>query len=345
MTVTFVVPPADVPSGGNTYDARIAAELEASGRPVRRVEAPGFWPRPGPADRERLSRELALLPDGAGVLMDGLVACGVPEILGPHADRLRIVTLVHLPLADETGLSPGTAADLDARERAVLGMTGVVATSRWAARRLADHHGLARVHHVAPGTDPAPLAPGTDGASHLLCVASVTPRKGHDLLLAALARVDGPPWTCVCAGPVGRGGYADRVRAAAEASEVRLAGALTGADLEAAYAAADLVVLPSRAETFGMAVTEALARGVPVVASRVGGVPEALGRDPRGERPGILVAPEDADALGDALRRWLTDPRLRGRLRTSARRRRSQLAGWRQAARAMGAVLDREGCR
>ncbi|MCY9783457.1 glycosyltransferase family 4 protein [Nocardiopsis sp. EMB25] len=345
MTVAFVVPPPGVPSGGNTYNARIAAELGALGRPVRRIEVPGSWPRPGPADREGLGRELARLPDGAGVLMDGLVACGVPEVLSPHADRLRIVTLVHLPLADETGLSPGVAADLDARERAVLGMTGVVATSRWAARRLADHHGLARVHHVAPGTDPAPLAPGADGVSRLLCVASVTPRKGHDLLLDALSRLDEPTWECVCVGPVGRGAYADRVRALAEASGARLSGALTGADLESAYAAADLVVLPSRAETFGMAVTEALARGVPVVAARVGGVPEALGRGPGGDRPGILVDPEDADALGEALRRWLTDPRLRERLRTSARRRRSQLAGWRETARAMGAVLDREGCR
>ncbi|OLT30620.1 glycosyl transferase [Nocardiopsis sp. CNR-923] len=345
MTVTFVVPAATVPSGGNTYDARIAAALDALGRPVRRVEAPGSWPRPDTADRDRLARELARLPDGAGVLVDGLVACGVPEVVAPHAGRLRIVVLVHLPLADETGLTSDQAADLDDRERAVLTMTGVVATSAWAAQRLADHHGLARVHHVAPGTDPAPLAPGTDGVSHLLCVASVTPRKGHDLLLEALARLEDLPWECVCVGPAGRGAHAGRVRARAGALGVRLTGALTGADLEAAYAAADLVVLPSRAETFGMAVTEALAHGVPVVAARVGGVPEALGRDAGGSRPGLLVAPEDAGALAASLRLWLTDRDLRERLRTSARRRRSELAGWKQTARAMCAVLDEEGCR
>ncbi|MFI6577907.1 glycosyltransferase family 4 protein [Nocardiopsis sp. NPDC050513] len=344
MTVAFVVPPAVVPSGGNTYDARIAAALGALGRPVRRVEVPGSWPRPTAADRDRLSRELARLPDGSGALVDGLVACGVPEVVEPHADRLRIVVLVHLPLADETGLPPDEAAALDARERAVLGMTGVVATSGWAARRLADHHGLARVHHVAPGTDPAPLAPGTDGVSRLLCVASVTPRKGHDLLLEALARLDGP-WECVCVGPIGRDAHAEHVRARAGALGVRLTGALTGAALESAYSAADLVVLPSRAETFGMAVTEALARGVPVVAARVGGVPEALGRDAGGGRPGLLVAPEDAVALAASLRLWLADRDLRERLRTSARRRRSELAGWKQAARAMCAVLDQEGCR
>jgi glycosyltransferase involved in cell wall biosynthesis len=113
--------------------------------------------------------------------------------------------------------------------------------------------------------------------------------------------------------------------------------------MASAYADTDLVVLPSRAETYGMVVTEALARAVPVLATDVGGVPEALGLDPEGGRPGLLVPPNDPGALARALRRWLTDPLLRERLRRSARRRRTTLTGWKETAHSVSAVLDREG--
>ncbi|MFY7070441.1 glycosyltransferase family 4 protein [Nocardiopsis changdeensis] len=340
MTV-FVVPEPSAPSGGHTYDLRLAEVLG-----LDRVEVPGAWPRPGERDRAGLERLLAGLPRGATVLLDGLVACGVPEAVLPWAGRSRIVVLVHLPLADETGLAPAEAADLEARERAVLrGAAAVIATSGAAARDLAARHGLTGVAVAPPGVDPAPEAVPGDG-TRLLCAASPTPRKGHDLLFAALDRVRDLPWTCACPGlpAVGGGAWAARVREAARplGGRVSLPGPLTGADLDAAYAAADLLVLPTRAETYGMVVTEALARAVPVLASGVGGVPEALGRDRAGARPGLLVPPGDPDALARALRLWLTDPALRERLRRSARRRRADLAGWEETARSVSAVLDRE---
>ncbi|WP_017568737.1 glycosyltransferase family 4 protein [Nocardiopsis halotolerans] len=354
MTVLFVVPPDAVPSGGNTYDRRLSEELVALGVPVRRAVVPGDWPHPDAEALDGLARVLADAPDGATAVLDGLVACGAPGSVLPHASRLRLVVLVHLMLADAGGLSPGAARDLDARERAVLrAASAVVATSSWAARRVTDHHGIDPVHAVTPGVDPAPPATGGDG-SRLLCVASVTPRKGHDLLLSALARLPEPGWECVCVGPVGdlsaSGGapasHAGRLRAMCRglglADRVSFVGPLEGAALAAAYARADLLVLPSRWETYGMVVTEALARAVPVVAADVGGVPEALGRDARGDRPGLLVPSGDADALAGALRRWFGEPGLRGRLRASARSRREGLAGWERAARDLVAVLDRE---
>ncbi|MFD6953030.1 glycosyl transferase [Nocardiopsis sp. TSRI0078] len=356
MTTVLVVPPDSVPSGGNTYDRRLAEALAGLGRPVRRIVVRGDWPGADAGARAGLSRVLARVPDGAAAVLDGLVACGVPEVLLPHASRLRLVVLVHLPLAEGCGLSPSAARDLDARERRVLrAAAAVVATSRWAARRVADRHGLDRdrVHVVEPGVDPAPLAAGGDG-TRLLCVASVTPRKGHELLLSALARLVDLEWECACVGPVGdlsadseaSAAYAERLRTLCRdlglRERVSFPGALRGEELSAAYARADLLVLPSHGETYGMVVTEALARGVPVVACEVGGVPEALGHDPRGERPGVLVPPEDASALAGALRRWLTGADLRGRLRRSARLRREGLAGWERTARNMAAVLDHE---
>jgi glycosyltransferase involved in cell wall biosynthesis len=161
----------------------------------------------------------------------------------------------------------------------------------------------------------------------------VIPGKGHDVLLDALAMLNGRPWHCLCVGSLERDpGFAERLRRRALNGgidgRVRFAGPRTGADLARSYRAADLLVLPSRGETYGMVVTEALARGLPVVASEVGGVPEALGQGADGIRPGLLVPPDDPDALGDALRAWLEDADLRRRLRRAARERRESLSRW-----------------
>nr|WP_211258771.1 glycosyltransferase family 4 protein [Spirillospora albida] len=341
----FIVPgDMSVPSGGNRYNRRVCDELAAKGRPLREVPVPGGWPRPDADARRRLARALDAVPDGGTVLLDGLIACGVPGIVVPAARRLKVAVLVHLPLADEPG-----QADLNAPERETLReVQAVVATSAWARGHLIAHHGLepSRVHAVPPGTDPAPLANGTEGASHLLCVASVTPRKGHDLLVEALASLTDLPWTCECAGPLDRDpDHVARVRDLVArhglADRVTLEGPLTGKRLDDAYAAADLLVLPSRAETYGMVVTEALARGVPAVATSVDGVPDTLGWDPSGAVPGLLVRPEDPAALAAALRRWLTEPGLRDGLRAAARNRRETLPGWDDTARRMSVVLGR----
>jgi glycosyltransferase involved in cell wall biosynthesis len=361
------------PSGGNTYDRRVCRDLPRTGWRVREHAVAGGWPTPDGAARADLARILGEAADGGVVLLDGLVACGVPDLVVPEAGRLRLAVLVHLPLADETGLAPGRAAELDARERATLrSVAAVVATSEWAARRLVVRHGLApeRVHVAAPGADVAPLAAGRDngdgsddeggdgskggggrggggggGVPRLLCVASVTPRKGQHRLVEALATVADLPWDCVCAGGLDQDpGYTARLRERIErfglGDRVRLVGPRTGADLDAVYAAADLLVLTSYAETYGMAVTEALARGVPVLATAVGGVPEAVGQAPDGSVPGILVPPEDPAALAAALRGWLGDPGVRRRSKDSARRRRTALAGWETTSRSLAGTLE-----
>ncbi|MET8911505.1 glycosyltransferase family 4 protein [Micromonospora sp. NPDC004551] len=339
MTVVHVVLPGDIddpasPSGGNGYDRRACHGLAALGWTVREHPVPGGWPYPDAADRAALAGVLSALPDGTAVLLDGLVASTVPEVLAPHAGRLRLVVLVHLPREDE------------AEGRALAAATAVVATSEWTRRRLLDRYRLAagRVRVAPPGVDPAPVVPGSPAGRRLLCVAAVTPLKGQDVLAAALARVADLPWTCAWVGPLTRDPeFVARLRrqlaGSGLAGRVRLAGPLTGDDLAAAYAAADLLVLPSRRETYGMVVTEALARGVPVLASDTGGLPATLGHAPDGGRPGLLVPPADPAALAGALRRWLTDPDLRDRLRRAARQRRDTLSGWPVTADRLAAAL------
>ncbi|MEQ4305063.1 glycosyltransferase family 4 protein [Plantactinospora sp. B6F1] len=348
----YVVLPGDIddpgtPSGGNRYDRRVVTGLRGLGWQVRELPVPGSWPRPAEAERIALAAALAGVPDGAVVLLDGLVACGVPEVVGPAAGRLRLAVLVHLPLGDETGLPPEVAARLDDLERQTLrAVPVIVATSAGTGRALVERHGLpaARVHVVPPGVAAAPLAEGTDGATGLLSVASVIPRKGHDVLVEALATIPDRAWTCRCVGPVDRDrGHVDRVRRLAEAAgltdRVRFLGPRTGAELAADYATADLLVLASRAEPYGMVVTEALARGIPVLGSAVDGLPEAIGRTPDGIVPGLLVPPGDPAALAGALRRWFDEPDLRHRLRTAARQRRADLPGWEVTAARLGEVL------
>jgi glycosyltransferase involved in cell wall biosynthesis len=348
--VTLVVPrgiddPA-APSGGNAYDRHLVAGLLTLGHRVRVVPVAGRWPHPAGADRLRLAATLAEVPAGGVVLLDGLVACAAPDVLEAHARRLRLVVLVHLPLADQTGLPPDRVRALAAGERRALrAARRVLATSRATADRLRAA-GCQHVTTAVPGADRAGVAEPSPSGGRLLCVASVIPRKGHDVLFEALAQVADLPWSLTAVGPLDRAPefVADvRRRAAPLGERVTFAGPLTGRALDARYADADLLVLPSRAEPYGMVVAEALARAVPVVAAGVGGVREALGRAPGGLQPGLLVPAADPDAFAAALRRWLTEPALRSQLRAAARARRSHLPGWRATAIAVATALDAAG--
>ena len=337
---------ADVaaPSGGNVYDRRVSAGLSSLGWDVDEILVGGDWPRPDATARSALTAALDKLDSDDIVLFDGLVACGVPEIVVPAARRLRVVVLVHLRLAAETGLPADVRDDLDRREREVLHAAhSVVATSSWAARELTAHHDLPvnRVHNVDPGVDGSPLARGTDGRSRLLCVASVTPRKGHDLLLDALLTIDDIDWHLVCVGalhhaPDHVAQLSSRVKTSNACDKVEFVGPQHGDELERSYDAADLFVLASRAETYGMVVTEALARGIPVLATNVDPLPRTVGHAPDGTVPGLLVPPNE---LAAALRSWLTDADLRQRLRSAARGRRGMLTGWEETSNRLARVL------
>jgi glycosyltransferase involved in cell wall biosynthesis len=335
------------PSGGNTYDRRVCRGLAALGWAVREHAVPGAWPRPGAAGHAALARAVERIPDDAVVLLDGLIASAAPEALVPQARRLRQVVLVHMPLGHRPPNGDGRA--VRAREREVLAAaTAVVTTSAWSRRRLGELYALPadRISVAEPGVDAAGLAPGSAAGDALLCVAAVTPDKGHDVLLDGLGTVTELSWRCACVGSLDRDpAYADGVQRRARGNglgdRVRFPGPRTGAELDRAYAAADLLVLASHAETYGMVVTEALARGLPVLAADVGGVTEALGHGADGTRPGLLVPPGDAAALGAALRSWLRDADLRGHLRRAARERRAALRPWAATTSDVAGVLAR----
>ncbi len=338
MTAVHVVMPDGIddperPSGGNSYDRHICCGLADAGWSVLEHQLPGSWPTPDAESRASAGAAVATIPDGAVVLFDGLVASAAPEVLVAEARRLRLVVLVHMPL----GIGPsGVSASAAVDEKAALSAAvAVVTTSAWTRQLLIDHYGLPleRLHIVEPGAETASLLSGSAAGGELICVAAVTPGKGYDDLIEALATLVDLPWHCVCVGSLHRDpDFVHRIRdlvlETGLEDRLRFTGTRTAEELNGCYVSADLLVLASRAETYGMVVTEALARGLPVVATAVGGVPEALGRGGDGTRPGLLVPAGDPGALAVALRRWLTDVDLRSRLRRAAHERSRSLTTW-----------------
>lgn len=338
------------PSGGNAYDLRVLTGLHDLGWTVYWLEVDGSWPHPDRAARVRLAGVLACIPDGSPVLLDGLVACAVPEVITPERDRLRLVTLVHLPLGHEWGAGAPDGQDAARRERereVLAAATTVITTSRWTRAWLCDAYGLDpdRVLVAPPGSDEAAEAPSEPAGSRLLCVGAVTPTKGHDVLIDALSRLADLPWSLTCVGAVDidPGFVADlavRIGRAGLDTRITLAGPCGGDRLQTMYAVTDLVLVPSRIESYSMVATEALTRGIPVVGSHVGGLPEALDGPTPGDRPGLLVPPGDEAGLAAAIRGWLTDRDLRDRLRATARRRRTTLDGWPATIQQVSEILE-----
>jgi glycosyltransferase involved in cell wall biosynthesis len=355
-SIVLVVPgPLEGRTGGYIYDRRIAEGLRRRGRRVDVLELDTSFPHPTPAALEHADRALAAVPDGTIAIVDSLALGAMADLITREASRLTVVALLHLPLAAAIGLDRNTAAHFeDGERRALQAAARVIVTGR-AALPFVASYGVdpGRVVVVEPGTDPAPLAHGSRGDQpgevagvdgsrplQLLTVATLNPGKGHEMLVTALAAVSAPAWRLTCAGSLTRDpATARRVHATVLRlgleDRVSFAGDLDRQALAVCYDEADVFVLATQQETYGMAVAEALARGLPVVATMTGAIPELVGDD-----AGLLVPVGDTPAFTGALSRMLGDAGLRARLAEGARRRRDQLSTWDEASRRMAAALD-----
>jgi len=341
--VVFAVPgDLATPTGGYTYDRRIIAELPALGWRAQVLDLGDGFPRPTATTRAAACAQLAALPSGRPVVIDGLAFGVLPDAAGTLHSHLPLVALVHHPLALESGLSAGEAAALRQSERAALACARrVIVTSAATARLLAADYDLPadRLAVVEPGTDRSEAPPrASEDAVALLSVGAVVPRKGYDVLVAALARLEDLHWRLIIAGDCARSPEAAR-RLAADiarlglAERVTMLGAVPSDRLATLYAAADLFVLPSRFEGYGMAYAEAIAHGVPVVGTTAGAIPETV---PAGA--GVLVPPDDVDALAAALRRLIERPDERRRLAAGARA--TNFPSWRDQSALFVRVLE-----
>jgi glycosyltransferase involved in cell wall biosynthesis len=340
-----LVVPGDLGSrtGGYIYDRRIVDGLRTRGWTVDVQMLDGSFPRPTTSATAHAREVFANLPNGTVTIVDSLALGAIAEIVEQHCFRLRIVALMHLPLAADVGLDEEAAARFAADERRALrAATLVVVTGRATIPLLAGYDvAPATLIVIEPGTDPAPVAHGSGGGPlQLLAVATLNPGKGHDDLIAALAAVPSRNWHLTCAGSLTRHPpTVIRIRAMIRdlrlEDHVTLAGDLDPVALEEQYNRSDVFVLATLRETYGMAVAEALAHGIPVLTTSTGAAPQLVGTD-----AGLLVAPGDVQALTDALTRVLTDHDLRRRLATGARRVRPQLRRWDETIATMATTLE-----
>ena len=343
--VAFAVPgDLATPTGGYAYDRRMIAELERLGWQIDVVGLGDGFPRPSDAQRVTALAALMNIPAGRAVVIDGLALGVLPDAAQQVAVDRPLIALVHHPLAFESGLSPAQADAMRASERTALAPARrVIVTSPATARVLAAEFGVAesRIVVALPGNDPMPPAKANDGGTiRLLAIGSIVPRKGFDVLIAALATLTDLPWHLTIAG--------DRTRtskAAAQldadiarlnlASRVTVLGAVPDERIAELYADADLFTLASRYEGYGMAFSEALARGIPVIATTAGAIPETVPAD-----AGLLVPPDDIAAFAAALRHAISDPDERHCMAAAAREAALKLPTWQASAKLFSDALE-----
>ena len=332
------------PTGGYAYDRRMMTELGNLGWQIDLLDLGEGFPWPDEATRATAQSRLLAMPAGRSIVVDGLALGVLPETASRLAGRNPLLALVHHPLALEWGLSVKQADALRASERAALAaVQGVVVTSAATARLVASDYGVPaeRIAVARPGSDPAPMSQESqDGVVRLLSVGAIVPRKGFDVLITALATLTDLSWRLTIAGDRTR----DRNAAArldadiarhALGDRIAAPGAVSPQRLAALYAEADVFVLASHFEGYGMAYAEAVAHGLPVIGTSAAAIPDTVPAD-----AGLLVDPGDSFALARALRCVIGDAGLRRRLASAARAAAPQLPTWRHSAEIFARALE-----
>lgn len=343
ITAVYFVFPGNLatPTGGYHYDRRLIHELRQRGLSVETIALSDQFPFPDEQALEDARQALAAVPDGSVVIIDGLAFGTLDQIAEAETQRLRIIALCHHPLALESGLDQAQQHRFQASEqRALQAARAVLVTSEHTRQILIDQYAMSpqKVMVAQPGTDPVPFAPCIGSPLQLLTVASLTRRKAHDVLIDALAPLVDLPWQARFVGgtgfdPAWSDALQQQVNRLRLQHRIELVGAVD--DLAAEFQTADLFVLPSRYEGYGMVFAEALAAGLPVIAARAGAVPDVVP-----DSAGLLVPPDDAAALTVALRRLLTREDLRRQLQAGARTAAANLPTWADTARRVARLAD-----
>ena len=332
------------PTGGYAYDRRMIAELERLGWHGDVVDLGKGFPWPSSEQSETAVALLSAVPAGRIIVVDGLALGVLPDAAHQLRSRNPLIALVHHPLAFETGLTEQQSNVMRTSERAALAaVSRVVVTSAATARQLVDDYAVppGSITVARPGNDPMPMAQGSsDGIVRLLSVGAVVPRKGFDVLIAALATLADLPWRLTIAGdrtrnPITAAQLDAEIARFKLADRVAVLGAVPAEQLEQLYVDADLFVLASRFEGYGMAYAEAIAHGLPVIGTNAGAIPDTV---PAGA--GVLVVADDVNALARALRQTIENRDERRRLAVSAREAARLLPTWQDSAKLFSGVLE-----
>jgi glycosyltransferase involved in cell wall biosynthesis len=345
--LVFIVPGRiDTRTGGYEYDRRMIAGLRDRGWTVDVRELDDSFPEPTPSALDDAEATLAAIAGGTIVAIDGLACSAMPAVVERHRSRVSIVPIVHALIASEVGIDRATAARRAEDERRGLDCAARIVVAGNALIEPLARYGIerSRIAIVTPGVDRAPLARGSgvSGAVHFVTVATLNPGKGHEILFRALSRLTDRRWRLTCAGSTERHPEtASRLRSILTtmrlADRVELVGELDASAVAALYDSADAFVLPTLSESYGLVVAEAIARGLPVLSTVTGAIPDLVGHGD--DAAGLLVPPGDVDALADALENVIDDACLRARLAENARRVRGRLPTWEDAVRVMDSLM------
>lgn len=346
--ITFAMPADYVRhTGGWIYDQRIVTELETLGWTIDRLTLPPGFPRPDERTRAESARLINNLPNAAILIADQLALGVLPEIVEREGARVRLVMIVHHPLALEDGLPFTERERFLMYERHALKYVSlaVVPSAATADALMIDYAVPAdRIVMAPPGTDPRPLSSRSRGGTlQLLSIGSLVPRKNYGALIEALAPLAHLPWRLTIVGsaelaPQHAARVGKMISDCGLGGRVVLTGALEATELEPLWQSADLYVAASRHEGYGMAIAEAISRGIPVVSTDAGAVGGWVDR-----QAALIVPVGDAHSLHTALRDVIGDGRIREKLRAGAVEARAWLPAWPASAaqidRRLGALM------
>ncbi|MEO1199729.1 MAG: glycosyltransferase family 4 protein [Pseudomonadota bacterium] len=342
-SIQFAIPgDLDTPTGGYSYDRRILSELGALGHEVTHLPLPGGFPFPS---EDGIANTLALLADVPAddiVICDGLAWSALPR-KGLARIAARRIALVHHPLGLETGLTAEQSQGMMETERAALAEADhVVVTSPTTARTLTRQFDIAvdRITVAEPGTDRVPRVPVRDRAPHIVSIASITPRKGHDILVDALDRCRDLDWQVTIAGPSDHdpdcaAALAQQIERLGLGARITLTGAIDAPTRDFLMQDTDVFVLASRYEGYGMVVAEALVHGLPIIVTDAGAVRDVVGTAQN------LVPVGDAVSFAKALTPLITSAEARHAAAEHSWRRAAHLPTWTDSARRISDAVER----
>ncbi|MEM7718496.1 MAG: glycosyltransferase family 4 protein [Pseudomonadota bacterium] len=336
--------PGDITTrtGGYIYERRLLESLRDTGRAVRHLQIGASFPNPTPQDMADLIAQLTALPEGTPVILDGFLSATIDT---QALSRLSVLTvaMVHHPLALESGLTPERRDFLYRIERDNLGLVShVLVPSPHTAQTLIERYGVPADHITIarPGTDRFETSGARAKPPLILSVGIQHPRKGHDILLRALAKLTSHDWKAVIVGTPYDAAYAKTLgmtrNALGLAERVQITGRVSDEMLKQLYGEASIFALATRYEGYGLVFDEALVAGLPIVSCRTGAVGDTVP-----EKAGLLVPPDDPSAFAEALGTVLTDHTHRRTMANAAARAGGSLPSWMDTAHLVGDVLDR----
>lgn len=343
IDAAFAIPGnLSAPTGGYAYARQLLELLPQFGVQPHHLQLSSAYPKPSEDDITATRRTFGQLHPDTPLIIDGLAYGGMPPLLVNDIVQ-PVIALVHHPLAYETGLSTAEKRRYLAFERHALAHAQhVVVTSPMTKRLLIQEYAVAdgKITVAEPGTKPALRAQGSGSPLRLLAVGAVVPRKGYDVLVEALTNLQNEDWHLSIVGATDRDHKCttelrEAIMKSGRRAHITLVGPVDERELQRHYASADIFVMPSLFEGYGMALTEAIAHGLPIVSTTGGAVAETVP-----DAAALKVAPGDVDALTDALQRILGDAELRNQLAEASWSAGRELPRWEDCAAKVAGVVQ-----